>query len=192
MATIERIIPLLTYQDIAAAHDFLVSAFGFSSGGVHRTSEGTAVHGGSAPAMRRSGFITWDPGSTRRRPSMSRIPAWLCTWTTSTHISSTPARLEHASTASLIDQPYGQREYGARDPEGHRWCRGAGEQGTMKLLVVVALRDVPGRLAFRSAWTSRSSTHARRIPCSRAAPQEDWSPTHDLSPWICHHVDRHR
>jgi uncharacterized glyoxalase superfamily protein PhnB len=20
-----------------------------------------------------------------------------------------------------VDQPYGQREYGARDPEGHRW-----------------------------------------------------------------------
>jgi uncharacterized glyoxalase superfamily protein PhnB len=23
--------------------------------------------------------------------------------------------------SELQDQPYGQREYGARDPEGHRW-----------------------------------------------------------------------
>jgi len=23
--------------------------------------------------------------------------------------------------AEPVDQPYGQREYGARDPEGHRW-----------------------------------------------------------------------
>jgi MerR family transcriptional regulator, thiopeptide resistance regulator len=45
MATFERVIPLLTYQDIAAAHDFLVRAFGFGSGGVHRTPDGQAVHG---------------------------------------------------------------------------------------------------------------------------------------------------
>src|SRR5262245_54717603 len=45
MATFERVIPLLTYQDIGAAHDFLVHAFGFASGGVHRTPDGQAVHG---------------------------------------------------------------------------------------------------------------------------------------------------
>jgi uncharacterized glyoxalase superfamily protein PhnB len=59
MPQIERIIPLLTYRDLAAAHDFLVRAFGFTSGGVHRSPDGEA--------------------------------------------------------------PYGLREYGARDPEGHRW-----------------------------------------------------------------------
>jgi hypothetical protein len=74
MAKIERIIPLLTYQDIAAAHDFLVSAFGFSSGGVHRTSEGKAVHDpmadqlrGSQPAagiMTRLTSVPVSPGST--------------------------------------------------------------------------------------------------------------------------------
>ena len=45
MPTIERITPVLTYQDIPAAHDFLVRAFGFVSGGIHRTPEGGAVHG---------------------------------------------------------------------------------------------------------------------------------------------------
>jgi uncharacterized glyoxalase superfamily protein PhnB len=30
----ERIIPVLVYEDIPAAHDFLVKAFGFQSGGV--------------------------------------------------------------------------------------------------------------------------------------------------------------
>ena len=29
MSNFERIIPVLTYQDIPAAHDFLVNAFGF-------------------------------------------------------------------------------------------------------------------------------------------------------------------
>jgi hypothetical protein len=43
MANLEQIIPVLTYQDIAAAHDFLVMAFGFSGGGVHRNAEGQDV-----------------------------------------------------------------------------------------------------------------------------------------------------
>jgi len=44
MATFERAIPILVYQDIAAAHDFLVSVFGFESGGVVRDTAGQAVH----------------------------------------------------------------------------------------------------------------------------------------------------
>ena len=45
MPNFERIIPVLTYQDIQAAHDFLVHAFGFDSGGVDRNAEGEPVHG---------------------------------------------------------------------------------------------------------------------------------------------------
>jgi uncharacterized glyoxalase superfamily protein PhnB len=45
MPAFERVIPILTCQDIPAAHDFLVQAFGFDSGGVHRTPEGQPIHG---------------------------------------------------------------------------------------------------------------------------------------------------
>ncbi len=45
MPKFERVIPLLVYEDITAAHDFLVAAFGFQSGGVMRNAEGQAVHG---------------------------------------------------------------------------------------------------------------------------------------------------
>ena len=45
MPTIQRVIALLVYQDIPAAHDFLVEAFGFTPGMVHRDGEGRAVHG---------------------------------------------------------------------------------------------------------------------------------------------------
>jgi hypothetical protein len=38
-----RVIPLLVYDDIPAAHDFLVEAFGVTSGGVVRDGTGTAV-----------------------------------------------------------------------------------------------------------------------------------------------------
>ena len=45
MVKFERTIPLLVYEDIPAAHDFLVKAFGFESGGVMRNAEGQPVHG---------------------------------------------------------------------------------------------------------------------------------------------------
>ena len=45
MSRVERIIPVLTYQDIPAAHDFLVSAFGFTGRGVQRNAEGQPIHG---------------------------------------------------------------------------------------------------------------------------------------------------
>src|SRR5438270_679248 len=44
MAEFNGIIPLLVYADIPAAHDFLVRAFGFESGGVERTGDCVAIH----------------------------------------------------------------------------------------------------------------------------------------------------
>jgi uncharacterized glyoxalase superfamily protein PhnB len=55
MPNLERIIPVLTYQDIAAAHDFLIQAFGFNGGGVQRSAEGQAIHG----EVRAGGHIVW-------------------------------------------------------------------------------------------------------------------------------------
>ena len=47
------VVPILVYEDIEAAHDFLVETFGLTSGGLHRLDDGTVVHGevrnGDAP-----------------------------------------------------------------------------------------------------------------------------------------------
>jgi len=43
--TAQRIVTILVYADIAAAHDFLVDTFGFESGGVHRNEEDEVMHG---------------------------------------------------------------------------------------------------------------------------------------------------
>lgn len=45
MGTITRMIPLLVYEDIERAHDFLVTAFGFELGGVERDADGNVIHG---------------------------------------------------------------------------------------------------------------------------------------------------
>ncbi|MBW3629225.1 MAG: hypothetical protein KY464_08005 [Gemmatimonadetes bacterium] len=45
MPRAEQVIPLLVYEDIQTAHDFLVRAFGFEAGGVERGATGLPVHG---------------------------------------------------------------------------------------------------------------------------------------------------
>lgn len=120
MMKFERLIPLLVYKDIQAAHDFLIKAFGFESGGVQRNAEGQAIHGEvraglaaiwlhrvapehqlGSDAIRSSGLVVYvadvDQHYQQARAAGARID-------------SEPA-----------DMPYGQREYGARDIEGHRW-----------------------------------------------------------------------
>jgi uncharacterized glyoxalase superfamily protein PhnB len=121
MPAIERITPLLTYRDIASAHDFLVRAFGFASGGVHRTPDGQAVHA----EVRAGNTPIWlhRVGSGLDSPlAVDTANGGLVV-----HVDDVDAHFQQARSAGAridgepVDQPYGQREYGARDPEGHRW-----------------------------------------------------------------------
>lgn len=127
MPTIEKLVPILIYEDIPAAHDFLVAAFGFTSGGVDRDGEGRPVHG----EVRAGEQVIWlhrvtaehDLASPRSLPAASSGLV--------VHVDDVDAHcdLARAGGAQLEsepqDMPYGQREYGARDPEGHRWWFGS-------------------------------------------------------------------
>ncbi len=120
MPKVERVIPLLVYHDIGAAHDFLVTAFGFEAGGVTRDGEGQAVH-----AEVRAGDTTiW---LHRVAPDHRLAAADMPSSGLVVHVDDVDAHFRHARSAGAridaepTDQPYGQREYGARDPEGHRW-----------------------------------------------------------------------
>src|SRR5262245_15860495 len=123
MPGFERVVPLLIYQDIAAAHDFLVGAFGFSSGGIHRTSEGQAVHG---EVRAGDGTIFLHHVAQEHRLESPRT-ADVSNSGLLVDVDDVDAHCQRARAAGAridsepVDQPYGQREYGARDPEGHRW-----------------------------------------------------------------------
>jgi uncharacterized glyoxalase superfamily protein PhnB len=123
MPTFERIIPLLTYQDIAAAHDFLVRAFGFVSGGVHRNAEGHAVHG----EVRAGDATIWLHRVTAEHHLDSPLATDVANSGLVVYVDDVDAHYQRARSAGAridsepVDQPYGQREYGARDLEGHRW-----------------------------------------------------------------------
>jgi uncharacterized glyoxalase superfamily protein PhnB len=124
MATIT---PLLVYDDIQAAHDFLVSAFGLTSGGVNRDGDGAAVHG----EVRAGDEAIWlhrvsDVHDLSSPAALPSAVGGLCVVVDDVDAHCERARAAGAQIDSEpTDQPYGRREYGARDPEGHRWWFGA-------------------------------------------------------------------
>lgn len=120
MTTTQRIIPILVYADVAAAHNFLVYAFGFSPGGLHRDNGGHVIHAevsldGEAIWLHR---VVEDQGL--------RSAAELRSATGMLNVFVDDVDAHHVRTVSAgatvlyppIDQPYGQREYTATDPEG--------------------------------------------------------------------------
>ena len=120
MCTLERIIPLLVYKDIQAAHDFLVKAFGFESGGVERNAEGQPIHG----EVRAGSATIWLHRVTAENQldSHGTASSGLVVQVADVDEHYQLARAAGAQIDSEpVDRPYGQREYGARDSDGHRW-----------------------------------------------------------------------
>jgi MerR family transcriptional regulator, thiopeptide resistance regulator len=127
MSRVERLIPVLTYQDIPAAHDFLVRAFGFQGQGVHHDAENRPVHG----EVRAGDATIWLHRVTPEHRLSSPLVADVANSGLFLYVNDVDAHYERARAAGAridsppVDQPYGQREYGARDLEGHRWWFGA-------------------------------------------------------------------
>ncbi len=123
MTTFKRIIPLLVYEDISAAHDFLVRAFGFAPGGVHRNAEGQAIHG----EVRVGDSTIWLHRVAASHRTDSPRATDMAGAGLVVHVVDVDAHYERARAAGAQiarapeDMPYAQREYEARDPEGHRW-----------------------------------------------------------------------
>lgn len=123
MSAFGPVIPVLTYEDISAAHDFLVQAFGFIPGGVHLTAEGQPVHG----EVRAGDTAIWLHRVTAEHHLDSPRAADMANAGLVVFVDDVDAHFRHARAAGAqidsepIDQPYGQREYGVRDLEGHRW-----------------------------------------------------------------------
>lgn len=118
-----RRLTLLVYRDLAAAHDHLVTVFGFGSGSLSRDESGRVVHG---EVFAGDGVIWLHPESPDHRLAS---PATLgaTTHCMAVHVEDVDAHAErlHAAGADIVaeprDMPYGVREYDVRDPEGGLW-----------------------------------------------------------------------
>jgi MerR family transcriptional regulator, thiopeptide resistance regulator len=117
------VVPILVYADIEAAHDYLISSFGFASGGLHRDEDGTVVHG----EVRMAEGVIWLHRVTAEHRMASPRGAGSSHGGLSVLVPDVDAHFGRAKAAGAsiesepADQPYGLREYGARDPEDHRW-----------------------------------------------------------------------
>lgn len=116
-------ISVLVYDDIPAMHDYLVRVFGLGQGRLERDGAGTCVHG----EVRVGDETIWlHPPSTRFGLASPRslggangITAVLVDDVDAHHARAVDAGAE--ITYPPTDQPYGYREYSARDPEGGLW-----------------------------------------------------------------------
>jgi uncharacterized glyoxalase superfamily protein PhnB len=117
------VIPILVYEDIEAGHDFLVSVFGLTSGGLHRLDDGTVVHG----EVRNGDFPIWLHQVTAESAMDSPREAAASHGGLSVRIPDVDAHYARVKAAGAhvesepTDRPYGVREYGVRDLENHRW-----------------------------------------------------------------------
>jgi MerR family transcriptional regulator, thiopeptide resistance regulator len=117
------VIPLRVYDDMEAAQRFLVEVFGFKRGRLDRDSNGRPVHA----EVSIGDSVIWihrvDPkhGLVSAR-SLPAQPGGLIVF-----VEDVDVHYRHAKSAGATidspptDQPYGQREYSARDTEGNLW-----------------------------------------------------------------------
>ena len=125
MPAFSRIIPVLVYDDLQAAHDFLVDVFGFTTGFVQCDAAGKPVH---AEVCAGQTMIWLHRATPEHELASPRTLGPVGSGGLVIHVDDVDVHFRHvrAHAAAKIDseprdQPYGQRDYGVRDLEGHRW-----------------------------------------------------------------------
>jgi uncharacterized glyoxalase superfamily protein PhnB len=112
---------LLVYDDIAAAHEYLVRVLGLAPGNLRQDDEGRYVHG----EVSAGDHVIWLHQSADDYKSPANLGA--TTGMTVIHVDDADAHYQRCTTAGAQvlgeprDQDYGVREWGARDLEGQLW-----------------------------------------------------------------------
>jgi len=121
--TAHRRISFLVYDDVEAAHDHLVRVFGLGAGQLTRDDDGNVVH---AEIHAGDGVIWLHPESSTYGLASPRSVG-KATAGVAVMVDDVDAHFRHASELGAtiayepVDQPYGYREYSARDLEGGLW-----------------------------------------------------------------------
>jgi len=116
------ITPYLLYEDVDAAMEFLTRAFGFEEVLRYTSAEGYVNHA----EMRLGDDVIYlgDPGEEYRNPGRLGGPTVLVGVSDLTDVDALCQRARAAGaqiTQEPTDQTYGERRFGALDPEGHHW-----------------------------------------------------------------------
>ncbi len=121
------IFPALRYRDAQAALDWLRQAFDFQEQSVHRDDDDVIRH---AELRLGDGLIMlgqYDDGAWMGGETPNALTSTVSIYVV---VADPDAHHDRAKAAGaqivrqLADQPYGSREYSARDPEGNLWSFG--------------------------------------------------------------------
>jgi PhnB protein len=116
----DTISPYLYYEDGIAALDFLASAFGFKERMRHVDQDGALRHG--EMQLKNAVIMLGTPPDYRNPKHLGAVTVGMYV-----HVDDVDAHYEQAKAAGAeiqtepTDQDYGDRNYGALDPEGHQW-----------------------------------------------------------------------
>lgn len=116
-----RISPYLNYEDTGTMMAWLTRAFGLAERHAQRGADGKVSH--AEMALHDGIVMMGSPGGGFRNPRhLGQVTQSLYVYIDDLDAHCARAR---AAGAEIIeepaDQPYGDRRYGARDPEGHHW-----------------------------------------------------------------------
>ncbi len=121
--TVQRRIQILVYADLEAAHDYLVRVFGLGAGELTRDGDGKVVHG----ELQAGDGVVWLHPEAEAFGLASPRTAGVATSSVAVMVDDVDAHYRHAKAEGApieyepVDQPYGYREYSARDSEGGLW-----------------------------------------------------------------------
>jgi MerR family transcriptional regulator, thiopeptide resistance regulator len=121
--TVQRRISILVYADLEAAYEFLVRVFGLGPGQLTRSDDGTVVHG----ELQVGDGVVWLHPESEAFGLSSPRKVGAVTATMAVMVDDVDAHYRHAKSEGAqidyepVDQPYGYREYSARDREGQLW-----------------------------------------------------------------------
>ena len=121
--TLQRRIGILVYEDLENAFAYLSEVFGLGPGEITRTPEGHVVHA----EIEAGDGVLWLHPETPEFGLASPKRTGVTTAMIAVIVDDVDAHFRHASSKGAdivyepVDQPYGYREYGARDNEGGLW-----------------------------------------------------------------------
>jgi DNA-binding transcriptional MerR regulator/uncharacterized glyoxalase superfamily protein PhnB len=121
--TVQRRIALLVYSDLEAAYEFLVRVFGLGPGELTRDDNGRVVHG----EIEAGDGVVWLHPESHEHGLASPKSLGGATACMAVMVDDVDAHYRHAKAEGAtidyepVDQPYGYREYSARDSEGGLW-----------------------------------------------------------------------
>jgi len=114
------VVPILVYEDVSAAIQWLCSAFGFAERLRAGAPGGVVSH--AQLAVGDGAIMLGRQGAEFRPPRAGEVNQYV-----TVHVDDVDRHYERSKAAGAlilkapVDMPFGERQYTAQDPGGHRW-----------------------------------------------------------------------